>query len=176
MLRLSKSLPPIVSELMIGGGGAGGAPSIINSVNGTPITFRAVENRTQKDNVDIVIQETGQHIITDGAVLKVSAADSGEGVDVFSPITGATTWSAFEVSLLNTDPANLTLLPYEAEFTMTWKGLVDGATPLADGTYTLCVVVTDKDTNPSQGPAAGRTDTCQNFPIGRTQFLVGAQL
>ena len=165
MLRLSKSLPPIVSELKIGGGGAGGAPSIINSVNGTPITFRAVENRTQKDNVDIVVQETGQHIITDGAVLKVSAADSGEGVDVFSPITGATTWSAFEVSLLNTDPANLTLLPYEAEFTMTWKGLVDGATPLADGTYTLCVVVTDKDTNPYPGPAAGRTDTCQNVLV-----------
>jgi hypothetical protein len=62
---------------------------------------------------------------------------------------------------------------------MTWKGLVDGvsgATQLASGDYTLCVVVTDKDTNAYPGPEAGRTDNCQNFSIGPAPFLFEAQL
>ncbi len=153
--------------------GAGGTPVIVNTVGGNTISFKIIENRTQNVDVDLVV-DGDKKIITEGGSIKVSAAHSASGSETPSatPVDGNTTWNAKRVSLPGTKADDFTLLPFEADSNLTWKGMVDGGAALADGDHTLCVTVRDTENSPNSSPgpvesapgaADGRTDTCVIF-------------
>lgn len=161
LLRISKSLRPIASGLAMSG--AGGAPVVIDTVGGNQISFKIVENRTQDVDVDLIV-DGDKKIITVGGSAKVSAAHSATGSEVpsMTPVDGNTIWNEKRISLPGTKADDFTLLPFEADFVLTWKGAVDGGAALTDGNHTLCVAVRDTENSPNSSPGVddGRTDTC----------------
>jgi hypothetical protein len=161
LLNLSKSLPPIGSELMIGGAGTGGAPAVINSQTGTPISFRISENRTQGVSVNVYVQDTNQAIVTSGDAVTLSSFRSADGLSDSTSLPGPNTWSNNQISLFGTLATDMTLLPFDGQLQLNWNGQVVGA-PLASGTHTLCVTATpypsDSHSTPSQ-PLCGSFKT-----------------
>ena len=107
------------------------------------------ENHTQNVKVNIIVQETGQPIITDGATITLSSFLSDSGLSESNTLSGNITWSNKEIPLFNSKNTDLTLLPRMAQVVITWKGNVSG-TALTDGTKTLKVSVDDLDDNSSE--------------------------
>ncbi len=136
----------------------GGAPAIIDTTNGSPITFRISENRSQINNVNVYVQDTNQSIITSGDYVTLSSFRSADGLTDSTNLPGPNTWSNQPVSLFGTLLTDLTLLPFDGQFQLNWNGKVVGTTPLSSGTHTLCVSATDGDGNTSQS-------VCGNFTV-----------
>ncbi len=168
LLKMSKSFRPVASGMTIGGAG-GATPSIINSANGSPVRFKIVENRLPGIDVRVFVQETGQAITASNSVLRIAAGRGANGAANETQLGGPTTWDNLRTALFDTKADDMTLLPFEADFELTWKGEVVGQ-PLADGTYNLCVVARDLDSLSSPGPTEGRSDTCVSFAIASPDF------
>ena len=166
LIQMSKSLPPLVTELSIAGAGvsAGGAPAIINAQNGTPISFKISENRTQAVTVNVVVQETNQSIISDAASVTLSSFRSADGLSDSQNLPGPITWSNNQTPLFGTLATDMTLLPFDGTIQFNWKGNVAG-TALTDGTYTLCVTATPSPSDASSNPSS---PVCQRFMVDRT--------
>jgi len=149
--KISKLLPPRVSEVAIGGAG-GGAPPIINNQSGTPISFIVAENRTDFVDIDIWVQDTGQRIVSDGMTRSLTGFRSASGNTESSSLTGPITWLAQPVQLWGTlgpdqNGQVINALPFESEITLNWKGMVASGAALADGDHTLCFAIKDRDGN-----------------------------
>lgn len=170
LLNLSKSLPPIVSEFTIGGVGTGGAPAVINSQNGTPISFRISENRTQAVTVSAVVQDTNQSIISDAATVSLSSFLSADTLSDSSNLSGPITWTNNQTPLFGTLNTNMALLPFDGTIQFNWSGKVVG-TPLADGTHTLCVTATPY---PSDSHSTPSQNTCVSFTTSPVDFSTRA--
>lgn len=145
------AVPPRVSGVESGGAG-GGAPPIINNQTGSEISFFVNENRSQNVDVTLYIQEAPlKTVVAEGGTLALSSFHSGDGISHLTTLSGSIAWTNRPAELFRTDDAVLTVLPFEAEFRLNWKGVVaggDGA-PLAEGNYTLCLKVSDGNGNVS---------------------------
>jgi hypothetical protein len=147
----SEGLPPLTSNVAIGGAG-GGAPPIINNQSGTSISFVVAENRTDFVDIDIWVQGTGQRIVSDGMTRSLTSFRSASGGAETSSVTGPITWLAQPVQMFATKALDETgqpfnALPYETEITLNWKGMVASGAALADGEHTLCFAIKDRDGN-----------------------------
>lgn len=171
-LLISQSLPPIASGLAIGGVG-GGTPPIVNTASGSPIRFKLTDNRTAGIDVKVFIQDTNQVVVAENSILRIATGRGVNGAANETPLGGPNSWDNLRTAMFDTNADDPALLPFEADFELTWKGVVaggDGAA-LADGNHTLCVTARDLDTNTS-----GVTqDTCvlllvgNNIPIYTTE-------
>ena len=152
---ISGRLPPFASQLTIGGAGLGGAPPVINAQSGTDVSFFVTENRTQDMTATVSVQETGDRILTDAASIGLDGQICGQ--------PNGQTWNQNHFTLCTTDSSDLTQLPLAAQLHLTWKGTVAGGGSLKDGTYTLCVTVTDGDNNTFPNTTQGDPPQCQSF-------------
>ena len=154
--------------------GAAGAPVIVNPVGGNKISFKVIENRGANVKVKVFVQKDGQEttqaIIAENSILRIAAGRGVNGGANETPLGGPTTWDNLSTALFDTKADDMSLLPFEADFELNWKGVVAGGAPLTDGNYTLCVVAQDLDLLNSPGAAAGRTDTCVLFTSNPVPF------
>jgi hypothetical protein len=159
--KMSRSLAPIVSELSVAGAPPKPAPAIIDTTNGSPVTFRLSENRSQVVNVNVYVQDTNQAIVTTGDLVTLSSARSADENNDSTNLPGPNTWSNMQVTLWGTLGADLTLLPFDSNLQLNWNGNVVG-TPLASGTHTLCITATPY---PTDAYSTTSQPVCQNFTI-----------
>ncbi|MBI5207265.1 MAG: hypothetical protein HY934_05675 [Candidatus Firestonebacteria bacterium] len=136
LMAVSKSLPPLVKDLKIASASAG-VPKI-DLVVGNKISFKILENRTQKVNIYITIDEP--FVIPPQMGVPPSPdyfSDKLVKIDIDFELQPSTESND---------------LPWKGEYSFTWDGKLRNGKFPTDGEHTLYVLVQDKDFNES--PAA----------------------
>ncbi|MBI1745676.1 MAG: hypothetical protein HYR55_03710 [Acidobacteria bacterium] len=104
---VAKALPPLLRDFRLSRAG-------FTRTQGTTITFKALENRTQNVPISLkVVQLDPDNIPIEGTEQSIVAR--GE------------TWDRLSRQLVATPAADLTRLPWENTFSITWNGQVVGA-------------------------------------------------
>lgn len=158
LLKMSKDLPPLLSELSFcspafgkpcGSETTGNAR--LRSSEGAAVTLTVSENRNRRVFVDAYVKEGAAiyPLITSGANVTLQKDESPFGTAQSDDLVGERIWNRVPIDLHSTNDSNLNILPFKSAIHLPFKGRVQG-TALADGRHDLCVRVWDLDGNVSE--------------------------